>query len=515
MSDQISEDEELHETIRAQLLTGDAFGALGLDATQCNSVREVSTHGARIFLVGPKAFKIKRPIAFAYMNFSTCDRRHRALEHELLLNKRTAPDLYHAVHAIHLGADGKFNFDGQGPIVDWALEMTGFPTDQVLDEVDNRGELTIAMVENAALALAKFHTEKAEPTPEGGGVAGIAQVIDVAEREMATAIPTIFAAADVALYLNACRSALANHAPLLEARRHMGHVRLCHGDLHLGNLVNLNGRIVPFDCIEFNDEFARIDVMYDLAFLIMDLVHRNRPAHANSALNAYLSAVPFAHQCDHMNALGAMPLFMAARAGVRAHVSARQGLSAPARAFLAAGLGHLAPKAPRLIALGGLQGTGKSTLARHLSPELGIAPGAVILRSDAIRKAMLGLSPTERLPPQFYDRETSARTYDAMMDMATSAIKSGHSVILDAVFYRAEERRRAAQICPQFKGLWLHAPDHIIRARLDARKGDASDADIAVYDRQRLMDPGPIDWQPVDMSGDAALAAASLNLDWI
>jgi aminoglycoside phosphotransferase family enzyme/predicted kinase len=513
MSDPHSDDDALHEAVRAQLLTGAPFAALGLDAAACRAVREVSTHGARIFLVGHKAFKIKRPIAFAYMNFSTCDRRQHALEHELLLNKRTAPDLYHAVHAIHLGADGKFNFDGEGLIVDWALEMTGFPTDQVLDEVDNRGELTIAMVENAALALAQFHTQKAEATPQGGGVAGITQVIDVAEREMATAIPDIFAETDVARYLEACRSALTRQAPLLEQRRQMGHVRLCHGDLHLGNLVNLDGRIVPFDCIEFNDEFARIDVLYDLAFLIMDLVHRNRPAHANAALNAYLSAVPFAHQCDHMKALGAMPLFMAARAGVRAHVSARQGLAAPARAFLAAGLDHLTPKAPRLIALGGLQGTGKSTLSRHLAPALGLAPGAVILRSDAIRKAMLGLSATDRLPPHYYDRETSLRTYDAMMEMADSAIKSGHSVILDAMFYRVEERQRAAQICPEFKGLWLSAPDHVIRARLDARKGDASDADIAVYDRQRMMDPGPIDWQLVDMSGDAALVAASLNLN--
>ena len=513
MSNHHTDDDDLHEAVRAQLLTGEAFAALGLDPAACKSVREVSTHGARIFLTGQKAFKIKRPIAFAYMNFSTCERRRHALEHELLLNKRTAPDLYHAVHAIHLGADGKYNFDGEGPIVDWALEMTRFPTDQVLDEVDDRGELTIAMVEDAAMALAKFHTNKAEPAPQGGGVAGITQVIDVAEHEMATAIPDIFAAADVAQYLDACRVSLTLQAPLLEARRQMGHVRLCHGDLHLGNLVNLDGRIVPFDCIEFNDEFARIDVLYDLAFLIMDLVHRDRPAHANAALNAYLSAVPFAHQCDHLNALGAMPLFMAARAGVRAHVSARQGLGDVARAFLAAGLGHLAPKAPRLIALGGLQGTGKSTLARHLAPALGLAPGAVILRSDAIRKSMLGLSLTERLPPQYYDRETSIRTYDAMMGMAESAIKSGHSVILDAMFYRLEERQRAAGICPDFNGLWLSAPDDIIRTRLNARKGDASDADIAVYERQRMMDPGPIDWQPVDMSGDAALAAASLNLN--
>ena len=513
MADPNSDEVARHEAIRAQLLTGAAFGALGLDAAACNAVREVSTHGARIFLIGAKAFKIKRPIAFAYMNFSSCERRRHALEHELLLNKRTAPDLYHAVHSIHLGKDGQINLDGQGPVVDWMLEMTGFPTDQVLDEVDNRCELTIAMIENAALALAQFHTQKAEPTPQGGGVAGITQVIDVAEREMATAIPAIFSAQDTAQYLTACRSALAQVSPLLEARRQMGHVRLCHGDLHLGNLVNLDGRIVPFDCIEFNDEFARIDVLYDLAFLLMDLVHRDRLAHANAALNAYLSAVPFAHQRDHMAALSALPLFIAARVGVRAHVSARQGLAEPARAFLAAGIGHLKPKVPKLIALGGLQGTGKSTLARHLAPGLGIAPGAVILRSDAIRKAMLGLSPTDRLPAQYYDRETSVRTYDAMMDMAASAIKSGHCVILDAMFYRAEERQRAAQICPHFHGLWLQAPDNIIRARLAARTGDASDADIAVYERQRMMDPGPIDWQLVDMSGDASITAASLNLD--
>jgi len=211
--------------------------------------------------------------------------------------------------------------------------------------------------------------------------------------------------------------------------------------------------------------------------------------------------------------LAALPLMQSARASVRAHVTANQGELEAARAYLAAAARHLAPPPPTLTAIGGLSGTGKTTLARQIAPRLGGAPGAVILRSDEIRKRLAGVPPTERLPPEAYGPGTSARVYDEMMVIARRVLAAGRAVVLDAVFLRPEEREAAAQIGVDagvpFQGAWLQGQAPMLAERLAARAGDASDAGPATLEDQLTRDPGRIDWAILD-ADDLGAAAARL-----
>ena len=212
-------------------------------------------------------------------------------------------------------------------------------------------------------------------------------------------------------------------AALLDERRASGFVRQCHGDLHLRNIVLLDGRPTLFDGVEFNDKIACTDVLYDLAFLLMDLWRRGLPRHANAVWNRYLS------DTGDLDGLSLLPLFLSCRAAVRAKTSAtaarlqpdaRRGneLQALAREYLAMAERLLHPPRPCLVAVGGFSGTGKSTLALGLAPSVGAVPGAVVIRSDEIRKRLSGVSPLDRLGPEGYSSEMSERVYATVAERA-------------------------------------------------------------------------------------------------
>jgi predicted kinase len=252
---------------------------------------------------------------------------------------------------------------------------------------------------------------------------------------------------------------------------------------------------VPFDALEFDEDLATIDVGYDLAFLLMDLEVRADRAAANRVLNRYVA------RTGDVALTRGLPLWLSCRAMVRAHVLARLGAERAAR-YLAFALAALDPPPPCLVAIGGLQGSGKTTLARALAPDLGAAPGALILRTDEIRKRLAGLAPEERLPPEAYTPEATAAVYAALEDGAATAVAGGHAAIADAVFLDPAERTRieavAAAAGVAFHGLWLDAPLAVLEARLMARRGDASDADVAVLRQAAARDPGPIAWARLD-----------------
>ena len=305
------------------------------------------------------------------------------------------------------------------------------------------------------------------------------------------------------------REAIARHADLLDSRRASGHVRQCHGDLHLRNIVLIGGAPVLFDAIEFNDRIACTDVLYDVAFLVMDLLRTGSAAHATVFLNRYLET----H--DELDGLALMPLFLACRAAVRAKVTAMEArLSrgeaaerdrALARTYLEEAEAFLRPSRPRLIAIGGLSGTGKTTLAARLAPGLGAAPGAIVVRSDVIRKRLFGLPPETRLGPEGYTAEVSHQVYASLAARATSALEAGYTVMADAVFadpqkrFSIETAARAAEV--PFTGLWLDAPVEMMRARVASRTSDASDATVNVVERQAHKSPGHVAWHRVD-AGD-------------
>ncbi len=302
-----------------------------------------------------------------------------------------------------------------------------------------------------------------------------------------------------------------------------GFCRRGHGDLHLRNIAVIDGEPAPFDAIEFDDKVATGDVLYDLAFAVMDLWERQCAAAANALLNGYLSRGPE----EHYAGLAALPLFLSVRSAIRAKVEAanrshlsgdaRAGAERAARRYFEFALTFLEPRPARLVAVGGLSGSGKSALARTLAPDLGRAPGAVWLSSDIERKHMLGHEPEEPLPASAYDRETTARVYERVRRRAALALGAGHSALIDATHSTSSARRESAALAGElgapFLGFWLDAPLRLRKQRVAARRGDASDADVEIAAAQRadpLAEPGWVSLDasgPVDAVADRARAA--------
>jgi hypothetical protein len=303
---------------------------------------------------------------------------------------------------------------------------------------------------------------------------------------------------------------LASLRDLLTRRRDGGLVRRCHGDLHLGNICLIDGRPVLFDAIEFNDAFAIIDTLYDAAFLVMDLDHLGARCLACQFLNRYLDST------GDDEGLAALPLFLSLRAAIRAHVGATTARAikdlteanrrlAEARVYFDEAFAYLEPGQPRLIAVGGLSGSGKSRLAGELAPWIGAAPGARVIRSDVIRKQLAGARLRDRLGPQGYSAEMTARTFRELDRRVEEALRIGRPVVADAVFARPEERDRLARIAAAcgvpFDGLWLEADPAVMERRLGERKADVSDATVEVLRLQRSYDLGQVTWTRIDSGG--------------
>jgi predicted kinase len=297
-------------------------------------------------------------------------------------------------------------------------------------------------------------------------------------------------------------------APWLTTRAANGFVRRAHGDLHLGNLCLWHGTPVPFDAIEFDEAMATIDLGYDLGFLLMDLDHRVTRGAANRVLGRYV-----ARTGDAALTRG-LPVFLSMRAMIRAQVEATRGNRDVAAAYLDRALGYLTPPAPVMVAIGGLPATGKSTLARALAPTLGAAPGALVLRSDEIRKRQHGVAPEQRLPESAYSPAASDAVFAELTALANVTAASGHAVIADGMFLNPEQRTSIALAASRagvgFLGLWLTAPRDVLEARLASRTGDASDATVAVLQAVVRNDRGGGDWLAIDAT-DAAAALAQVQ----
>jgi aminoglycoside phosphotransferase family enzyme/predicted kinase len=486
-------------------------------------VERVATHASLVFLAGTRAYKLKRAVRYRYLDYSTRELRRRACEAELALNRRTAPALYLGVTPVTREADGGLALGGTGEALDWLVVMRRLGEGDLFDRLAEAGRLTAELALALTRHIVAFH-EAAERRYADGGTRDFAALIvgnDFNLRVADAGLPT----AAIDLLRERSSAALTDLDSLLDRRRDAGYVRRCHGDLHLGNICLLDGEPALFDAIEFSDAIACIDVLYDLAFLLMDLEHRGLRAMANLVFNRYLDLA------EAGDGLAALPLFLSARAAIRAHVAAAAARLAPdpaqraerqatAAAYLERALAALAPPPPRLVAIGGLSGSGKSTLAAALAPGIGGAPGARVLRSDILRKRLFGVAPETPLPSAAYDPSVTQRVYEALGARAAAALKAGHSVVVDAVFAQPQERRDIAALAEAaqapFSGLWIEAPRAAMAARLAARRGDASDATPAVLEVQLGYDLGAIDWRRLDGHGSvgevAAAARAMLGL---
>lgn len=473
-----------------------------------DAARRIDTHAAYIFLAGDRAWKMKRAVRFPYLDFSTVEQRHAALSAELELNRRSAPELYLAIHPLCRSESGAFRIGEGAEVVDWLLEMRRFPDDALLEQLAERDGIDDELVMRLADRIAAFHAAAA--TGESGGHAMIAAVIRGNEESLARH-GDLFSKTEVGWLIKRQSDIGKQWSGLLDARAGRGRVRHGHGDLHLANIAVIDGEPVLFDCLEFDKALATTDVLYDLAFLIMDLWDRGMRRQANGLLNRYLDVSP-----DDEDGLPLLPLFLSVRATIRAHALAAQAASTVesgpvierARGYFSLATGLLADgDRARLVAIGGLSGSGKSTIARIVGGEVGRAPGARIVRSDVLRKRLAGLPPEQPLKTVAYSKTASEAVYRAMSELAAVALGAGQSAIADAVFAKRAERDAigdtAVRSAATFVGIWLEAPSTTLRTRIDKRSNDASDADLAVARLQEGYDIGDLgNWHHVGATGE-------------
>lgn len=454
----------------------------------------IETHISAVFVGADTVWKLRRGVKLPFLDFTSLAERQRTALREFELNAPHAPGLYRDVVPV-TATDTGVELAGTGVPVDWVVRMARVPAEDFLDRMADRGALTPALLDQIADAVAALHSTLPPATIDY--VAALRRAVAGNFRSgRAAGLP----ANDMRAWGSGIIAELDRLAPWLADRGCRGFVRRAHGDLHLGNLCLWQGRPVAFDALEFDEELATIDLGYDLAFLLMDLDRRCGRAAANRVLNRYVA------RTGDAALVAGLPLFLSLRALVRAHVSASSGKDPSG--YLATALMSLHPPPGRTLAIGGLQGTGKSTLARQIAPFLGPAPGALVLRSDEIRKRLQGVPPEEHLSQTAYAEPVSRAVRAELLTEFAIAAAAGHAVIADATFLDPADREavaRAAGTAP-FEGVWLEAPMKLLEARLATRTGGASDATAMVLRRAARVDAGTITWTRLN-SADAGVTS--------
>lgn len=520
-------------TARRDAVAQDAHAALvnGLrqalaSANPRSELRLIETHISSVLLAGDAAYKLKKPVNLGFLDFTTLAARKRFCELELTLNRRTAPQLYLEVVPI-TGSAAAPALAGAGQALDYAVKMRRFDTEESFDRLLARGALDAPLVDALADRVAVFHAaiDVAPPSSAFGTPEMIlADALDnFAHIERLGAPP---ASAEALARLRRWTEAEGDGLRATFARRRaQGFVRECHGDLHLGNVARIDGAPVPFDCIEFNEDFRWIDVMSEIAFAVMDFVDRGAPALGWRFLNRVLES-----SGDYAG-VAVLRFYLVYRAMVRAKVAlirARQLDPSDAQRTAAAhgdvahhladAAGFAAPRARALVLTGGVSASGKTTLAQSLLEEL----GAVRLRSDVERKRLHGLAAAARsgsaLEAGLYAPQATRATYARLAALADTLLRTGFPVIVDATFLRAADRAAflALARAADARGtlLWCDAPIDVLSERIRARTaagGDASEATLEVLTRQlETLEPPEPDADTVfcDSANAASIAEA-------
>lgn len=482
--------------------------------------KHIETHISHVFLVGRHAYKLKKAVKLEFLDYTELEARREACEREVEINKQTAPQIYIGVAPI-TKSDTGFHFDGDGEIVDYIVMMNSFDESTIFSNLCTNNDLKEPLIADLAEQIAKLHLS-AEMRLNEGGASSVEETLLGVARTLAKFEGGVFAEGAIANWLLKMEAELLRQGRRLDIRGRMGFVRQCHGDLHLGNICLINGRPTPFDAIEFGDKYSVIDVLYDLAFPIMDLVCARSFGQANLLLNRYLEMTG-----DYAG-LHVLPMFMSLRAGVRAMVHAlefdkrvtgnstgtstmnsdRDASRVAARAYFQLADDCLKPLDQNLIAVGGISGTGKSTLARGLAVSMFHREGAIVLRSDAVRKRLFHQTALVPLPPEAYSEEINVRVFRSLCRDAHRALQSGYPVIADATFLDHSQRAQiedfAVKKSVPFCGLWLEADQDTVIARVAARTLDVSDADEEVVVRQAETDEGQVSWIRINAIGSPA-----------
>lgn len=445
-------------------------------------VRLVETHVSWVLLDGEQAWKIKKPLRLGFLDFSSAGARRRACDEELRQNRRLAPQLYLGVVPVR-GSLARPRLGGGGPVVDHALRMRQFPDDALLGRRLAEGRLDGATLDGLAATLAAFHLRAPRAQPGSGH--GAPRAVMGATAQVLGALARLGPEPRLEALAAWCAAEGRRLRRRFEARRRDGWVREGHGDLHLDNLIELDGRATAFDCIEFDPSLRWIDVQADIAFACMDLHAHGRGDLAWRLLDGWLAATG-----DHAG-MAVHRYYLVYRALVRALVLAirrSQGVAAAGPDYLAAA-SRLAPRArPRLLITRGPSGSGKS----HLALALLEAAGAVRLRSDVERKRLFGLGALQATDAaRAYSAQATRDTYARLRRAARAVLAAGHSVIVDAAFLQASQRDSFRALADSmgvpFTLLDCHADPALLRQRVLARRArgdDASEADLRVLEAQ-------------------------------
>ena len=451
----------------------------------------IETHCSRVLLAGSTAYKIKKPVQLGFLDYSTLARRYQACQRELEVNRPFAPQLYHDVVAVTQSPTG-WKVEGDGKIVDYAVKMTRFEDDLLLSIQLKNGHVTVQQMQDLADQIITYH-KSLSPVPRtssGPTVTSLSRPMLLNFEYLETHLASSCVEPVSKLKEWACDQ-LKALAPQIEQRISGGHIRPCHGDLHLENLIVWKDRFVAFDAIEFNDTFREIDVVNELAFLGMDLEDRGHSEHAHELLNHY-----FEQTLDYQ-ALPLLRLYQVYRALVRAKVDLIQQLqrtgqergewSVKGEGYLELAKKFAMPEKPRLLMTHGLSGSGKSTVARSWIRK----HGGFQLRSDALRRVVeteLAHSESKTTTPARYSDEVSQATYARLTAEAKTILEAGYSVIADATFLKEWQRKMLFDMAHQFGGrvevIDFDVPHETLRQRILERHNDLSEATTKVLEQQ-------------------------------
>jgi len=481
------------------------------------SVRLTETHVSLIFITDSYVYKVKKPVDFGFLNFTTLDRRRFYCEEEVRLNRRLCPDVYLGVVELR-ETPGGCAFGGSGALIDYAVKMKRLPEERMLTHLLEAGELQPAQMAQIARTVAEFHGRAARgpQISAQGSPEAIRANWEENFRQAPTSVPYGLSGADLDLLRDWVERFLAQHGAELQARVEGGFIRECDGDLHLGNIC-LTDRVCIFDCIEFNERFRFIDTAADIAFLLMDLEYAGRADLCTPFLEAYQEA------SGDRSLSGVLNFYKAYRAFVRGKVQGlrlaeggltdeeEQATREAARRYFRLARGYCLRErlAPTLIMTCGLMGSGKSALARELSRELGL----VLESSDLVRKSLAGMAPTEHAAGGYregiYTPAATRATYGALLDRARAALTAGRSVLVDASFRSARDREAFRALAGELGAtcflVQLQCDEGLAKERLERRSrqpGEVSDGRWQLYPRQRAQfeAPGPGEAINVDSS---------------
>jgi uncharacterized protein len=461
-------------------------------------IQLIQTHISYVLLTGEYAYKLKKPINFGFLDFSTLEQRHHFCLEELRLNERGAPGIYLEVLPIsqvgdqlHLGNDQPGN-DEQP--VEYTLKMRQFPQETLLDRMFDQGKLTEELLVELAKAIASFHANS--PTSDYvrkfGEVSQVRQAFDENYEQTERYIGIAQTQKQFDETKTYTDRFFQEQQDLFVQRMQQDRIRECHGDLHLGNISFWQNKLFLFDCIEFNEPFRFVDVMYDVAYIVMDMAVRQRPDLGALFLNTYIE------QTGDWEGLRVLPIYISRQTYVRAKITsfllddpavpddAKQKAKETAALYYRLAWENAHPQQGKLILMSGLSGSGKSTTARLLARKL----GAVYIRSDAVRKHLAGIPLHQKGGNELYTAEMTQKTYGRLLELGIQLAAQGYRVILDAKYDRqalraeAIAQSQAHQIPLQI--FHCDAPLDVLKTRLQQRTGDIADATADLLAQQQL-----------------------------